>query len=73
MNIPWMMVKRTNGQAFYFNMNQVGMVFENPGEAEVLVYGNGWEKKFRPDEAKEFMEMIKAQTAAQAALQTPSS
>ncbi len=61
MNIPWMTVKRTNGQTFYFNMNQVGSVYENPADAEVFVYGNGWERKFRAEEVTEFIATLKAQ------------
>lgn len=63
-NIPWMTVKRSNGQTYYFNMDQVGMIYDNPAEGEIVIYGNGWEKKFRPDEAKEFMESIRLQTLA---------
>lgn len=60
-NTPWVSVQRANGQIFYFNLDQVGMIFDNPADGEVLIYGNGWEKKFRPDEAKEFLETIRSQ------------
>ena len=59
-----MSVKRTNGQTFYFNMNQVGSVYENPAEAEVIVYGNGWERKFRAEEVTEFVKSLKEQVAS---------
>jgi len=61
-----MTVKRTNGQTFYFNMNQVGSVYENPADAEVFVYGNGWERKFRAEEVTEFIKSLKEQSAASA-------
>ncbi len=74
MSIPWMTVKRTNGQTFYFNMNQVGSVYENPADAEVFVYGNGWERKFRSEEVTEFIQKVKAQAAiAEQGLSSPES
>lgn len=40
-------------------MSTVGMVYENPADNEVFIYGNGWEKKFRTEEAAEFLKKVK--------------
>ncbi len=58
-SLTLMTVRRTNGQTFYFNMSTVGMVYENPADNEVFIYGNGWEKKFRTEEAAEFLKKVK--------------
>lgn len=55
-------ISRTNGETFYFNLDHVTMVFDNPLDKKVVVTGTGFEKNFRPDEARELLTVISAFT-----------
>jgi hypothetical protein len=62
MSTQFVKIERSNGEIFYFNVNHVTMIFDNPGDKKVVVTGTGFEKIFRPDEAKELLAILNALT-----------
>jgi hypothetical protein len=54
-------VSKANGESFYFNMAHVTFIHDNPADKFVIVIGNGFEKKFRQEEAAGFLGAINAQ------------
>lgn len=53
-------ITRANGETFYFNISQIGMIYYNPADKAVFVNGNGFEKKFRMEEGKEVLALFDA-------------
>lgn len=51
-------ISRANGEIFYFNVDHVSMVYNNPTDKSIYVTGTGFEKKFRPDEAAQLMAVV---------------
>ena len=43
---------------FYFNVDHVSMVYNNPTDKSIYVTGTGFEKKFRPDEAAQLVAIV---------------
>jgi hypothetical protein len=51
-------ISRANGEIFYFNVDHVSMVYNNPADKSIYVTGTGYEKKFRPDEAAQLVAIV---------------
>ena len=69
-------IARANGEIFYFNVDHVSMVYNNPTDKSIYVTGTGFEKKFRPDEAAQLMTIVEelclgAEAAPAAAADAP--
>jgi type 1 glutamine amidotransferase len=52
-------IRRANGETFYFNLAHVAMVFDNPEDRVIQVVGAGFEKNFHPNDAKPFVEQLR--------------
>jgi hypothetical protein len=58
MQTGFLKIARANGECYYFNLNQLAMIYQNPDDKTVVVTGSGFEKKFRADEAQQIIAQV---------------
>jgi hypothetical protein len=63
MEAGFLRIARANGEAYYFNVNQLAMIYNNPADKTVIITGTGFEKKFRLEEAEQLLKVVEGMTA----------